>query len=397
MADSIYTFDPTAANNTSLDTIPYGPNQLYHNQIDNLFRAINAKTAQWVDDQGGIVTTTGSANAHAVTLASGVTAYATGLTFRVKFGYTNTSTTVNLNVNSIGNKRIKVNYGGIVADPIPGDIQAGAYGTLLYDGTQLVLLDAQQQGRYPPGTLYGLTLSNNGSDATNDIDIAVGAARDSTDAANIDLLSALTKRLDASWAVGTNQGMLDGTESVAGTPDTSTWYYIWLIKRPDTGVVDVLASESATAPTMPTNYTLKRRIGAVYRTSGAAIKAFRQRGDRFEYTAAAVDGNNVGFSGSRSLVTVTAPPNTTALSRILVYNTAGAMAAIVQPTAETDAAPSNNAAPGYSLATSAINVNSAAEFAVSTDASSQIALRASGASSVYSCMTYGFIDTRGRV
>jgi hypothetical protein len=115
------------------------------------------------------------------------------------------------------------------------------------------------------GFLFGLTLSNNVSDATNDIDIATGYARDSTDVYTMVLGSALTKRLDASWAVGTNQGGLD-TGSIANTT-----YHVWLIRRSDTGVVDALFSTSATAPTMPTNYDQMRRIGSIIRSAGAIL------------------------------------------------------------------------------------------------------------------------------
>lgn len=119
--------------------------------------------------------------------------------------------------------------------------------------------------RMPRSHISGLVLSNNESDATNDIDIAAGEARDSTNAEDIILASALTKRLDAAWAVGTAQGGLD-TGSIANAT-----YHVWLIKRSDTGVVDVLFSLSATAPTMPTNYDYKRRIGSIIRASGAIV------------------------------------------------------------------------------------------------------------------------------
>src|SRR5690606_22933061 len=47
------------------------------------------------------------------------------------------------------------------------------------------------------GHIYGLTLSNNTTDATNDIDIAAGeAASDGSDPVLMVLASALTKRLD---------------------------------------------------------------------------------------------------------------------------------------------------------------------------------------------------------
>lgn len=95
-------------------------------------------------------------------------------------------------------------------------------------------------GGMPQNYITGLILANNGTDATNDIDIAIGSARDSTNAADMVLASALTKQLDATWAVGTNAGMLD-----VGTVGNLT-YHLYLIKRSDTGVVDVLASLSAT-------------------------------------------------------------------------------------------------------------------------------------------------------
>jgi hypothetical protein len=113
------------------------------------------------------------------------------------------------------------------------------------------------------GLLYGLTLSNDGTDATNDVDIAAGIAIDRTNSQFMALNSTLVKRLDAAWQVGTNKGGLD-TGSIANTT-----YYVYLIKRPDTGVVDALFSIDATAPTLPTNYTLYRKIGQFSRSSGA--------------------------------------------------------------------------------------------------------------------------------
>lgn len=125
------------------------------------------------------------------------------------------------------------------------------------------------------GHIFGLTLSNNGTDATNDIDIAAGeAASTETNPVLMVLASALTKRLDASWAVGTGNGGLD-TGSIANTT-----YHIWLIQRSDTGVVDALFSTSATSPTMPANYDRKRRIGSIVRASNA-ILAFTHNGDIF--------------------------------------------------------------------------------------------------------------------
>jgi hypothetical protein len=150
------------------------------------------------------------------------------------------------------------------------------------------------------GHIHGLTLSNNGTDATNDIDIAAGeAASTETDPVLMILASALTKRLDASWGVGTNQGGLD-TGSIADTT-----YHVWLIQRSDTGVVDVLFSTSATSPTMPSGYDRKRRIGSIIRAS-AAIRLFTQQGDAFYLTTGVADYSSTSSRAS-ALLTMTVP------------------------------------------------------------------------------------------
>lgn len=113
------------------------------------------------------------------------------------------------------------------------------------------------------GYSYGLALATNATDAANDVDIGVGAAAaDASPYALMQLTTAITKRIDAAWVVGTNQGGLDtGVVAASGT------YYLWLIQRSDTGIVDVLFSLSAISPTMPANYDRKRLFGRVTRTA----------------------------------------------------------------------------------------------------------------------------------
>lgn len=158
----------------------------------------------------------------------------------------------------------------------------------------------------PPKGIAGLGMANNGTDAANDIDVAPGYARAADDTEDLVLLITMTKRLDAAWAVGTNQGGLD-----TGAEAASTFYAVWLIKRPDTGVVDVLFSTSFSAPTMPTNYTRKRLIGAFYNDAALAIVAFAQQGDYFRYTgtlAASVTDATI-VNDTFEVGTLNAPPN----------------------------------------------------------------------------------------
>lgn len=113
------------------------------------------------------------------------------------------------------------------------------------------------------GYSFGLTLSSNAGDAANDVDITSGKAAADVSPFNLMVLSsAITKRIDANWVVGTNQGGLDtGSVTASGT------YYIWLIQRSDTLVADVLFSLSNTAPTMPSGYDRKRLIGSTVRST----------------------------------------------------------------------------------------------------------------------------------
>jgi hypothetical protein len=113
------------------------------------------------------------------------------------------------------------------------------------------------------GFSTGLVVTTNAGDTANDLDIAVGAAASDTSPYDLmQLTSALTKRADALWTVGTNQGALDTGAIGNGT------YYVHEIQRPDTGVTDILVSLSVSAPTMPANYTRKRPVASFTRTAG---------------------------------------------------------------------------------------------------------------------------------
>lgn len=170
------------------------------------------------------------------------------------------------------NTATPLQYGGLgnalsapVADSIPFYDVSATQVAWLSPGTGLSISGTTLNAAQTPAKdyIYGLTLSTNGSDASNDIDIAAGeASSDASTPTLITLESALTKRLDAVWSVGTNQGMLD-TGAVA-----NSLYYLFLIERSDTSVVDVLASLSSTSPSMPANYDRKRLIGRVTRAAG---------------------------------------------------------------------------------------------------------------------------------
>lgn len=98
-----------------------------------------------------------------------------------------------------------------------------------------------------------------------------------------------------------------------GSWASSTWYSVWVISTP-AGVASWLFSLSATAPTIPSSYTYKARVGWI-RTDGTANKyplSFIQTGRRVQYKV--VSGSNVenfplmasGITGSATTPTYTA-------------------------------------------------------------------------------------------
>lgn len=244
------------------------------------------------------------------------------------------------------------------------------------------------------GHIFGLALANNVTDAVNDIDIAVGeAASSATTPALITLAAALTKRLDAAWAVGNNQGGLD-----TGTVSNGT-YHLYLIRRPDTGVVDACFSLDASSPNtssfIPSAYTQYRRIGAVMR-SGGAIRAFKQYGDDFLLNAPATDVNvtNPGTAAVTRTLTVPAGVEVRALLTAFITDAATSNTMYLSPLSLSDATAAVGGAFQLSTATGARSV---APVSVWTNTASQIRSRVenSSASTQILLTTLGWMDRRG--
>ena len=224
--------------------------------------------------------------------------------------------------------------------------------------------------------------------------IGPGACLDSANAAFLSLTSTYTKTM-ANWAVGSGNGGLD-TGSIAG----STPYFVWAIKRPDTGVSDILISTSGTAPTMPANYTLKRLIGWFKTDATPNILQFQQRGDDFIFGTMVLDVNNSNIPASPTLYTVTGPSGFVfeSLIRAELQNTAANMTVLVLSPDETTQTPGLTGG-GATLLVQGQITNTAATVAVRTNTSSQVKVTSSlagNASTAFFILTYGFRWSRGR-
>lgn len=252
-------------------------------------------------------------------------------------------------------------------------------------------------GEFLRGHIRGLTLSNNTTDATNDIDIAAGsAASDGTTPVLMTLAAAITKRLDAGWAVGSGNGGLDTGTITNGT------YHLWVIQRSDTGVVDALFSTSATAPTMPANYDRKRRIGSIMRVS-ASIRAFVQDGDDFNWVTpdAEVAATNPGTSAVLRTISVPLGLRVAATINVVVrHSTAsGTWIAYISDPLTADLAPGMTATPLSNAGTGGIDHRHGQQVHVKTNTSGQVRTRlASTDANLFLYMaTTGWTDFRGRL
>jgi hypothetical protein len=240
-----------------------------------------------------------------------------------------------------------------------------------------------------PNALTGCTMSTAGSSAT--MSIAAGLVADSTNAAMM-TLAAIAKTTSA-WTVGTAAGGLD-----TGTIANSTWYHFYVIRRPDTGVVDALFSLSASAPTLPANYTQFRRIGSAKTNGSAQWTKFVQVGDEFLWDAAVLDVNSTTQSSTAVLYALSVPPSVQVQA---FYNALssdpGTPSLLFTSPDESDQAPSASASPlnsinGISNATG----NAGGEYRTRTNTSAQIRVRATAAVAFFRIATRGWVDTRGK-
>lgn len=223
----------------------------------------------------------GAADAYTGSPSPAVTAYASSMRFTGVIPATNLTTTPYLQLSGIADpettgiikkididgNEIAVEVGDLVESGVydfkrnvgnnawivlnPRNLSSGSFSNLSVDNLTV--------GETLNGSVFStsqITLTNNGTDADNDIDFSAGAAFDTTN--NIGWYSAaLTKQLDNSWAAGTNAGGLD-----TGTKANNTWYYAYSIYNPTTNTADGIFTATQGSPTLPSGYTLSCYEGA---------------------------------------------------------------------------------------------------------------------------------------
>jgi hypothetical protein len=239
---------------------------------------------------GQFFTDSGTANAYVLTpvspfkspVSSGVgEGYFNGMIIIFRAGNANSGAST-VNVNGAGVKNLKKTDGTDVAT---GDILTTVDVVFRYNGTNFIKLEGVNPATK---TNYGtsqivnspIVFGLNSTDPNNDIDFFVNSFYFDDGSGSATLTSNLTKRLDANWVAGNNQGGLD-----TGTKSVNTWYYGYAIYNPTTNVADIIFSASPTSPTLPSGFTKKRRIkGAFFLTNASAnIRGFLYFADGGQY------------------------------------------------------------------------------------------------------------------
>jgi len=171
-----------------------------------------------------------------------------------------TGDTVALKHNDGGATDKIILYGGVDFD-LSGDITMKLVKTASGKVVQYVDENSVSLGGvdYPIGYIVGFEASVG---ASSIVTIAPGVCRNAANTYTlIRTTSAGNLSVDPS---GTGAGGLD-----TGSLANNTWYYIWVIAKSSDGTIAGLLSTSASSPSMPSGYDVKRRIGAC-RTNGSA-------------------------------------------------------------------------------------------------------------------------------
>lgn len=255
--------------------------------------------------------------------------------------------------------------------------------------TELDVFQWRNLGR----TIRGLVHSAPGGSAN--MTVGAGQCLDETGSELMVLPGALTKGVGA-WAVGNNQGALD-----VGAVAPNTTYHRYLMKRPDTGVVDTCMSLSAVAPTVgganpiPAAYTRFRRIASAKTTGASQWPLLQQVRDRF-YIVPVAD-KSYGGTSALALNVISVP-----LGIVVEPLLIGRCASVNNTGSSLEVGPANNVGLAYTLWYEA-NGNAGGTYSQGpitvgpeTNVSGQIYIGCSQYSNGVVLYTAGWVDRRGQ-
>lgn len=172
-----------------------------------------------------------------------------------------------------------------------------------------LLLPLNAQGQFPASVI---SLATVGNSLKNGLTVASDA---STPTTLVDIAAAILSVqgvILANVSVSANITVSGAGGLDTGSKSSSTWYYIFVITNATGSSSAGLLSLSATAPTLPSGYTLFRRVGAVYCNSSGNLLTFTRYGDKVYYPA----GIAMSFAYGTAQSFTTAIPPTSTLAQI---------------------------------------------------------------------------------
>jgi hypothetical protein len=219
--------------------------------------------------------------------------------------------------------------------------------------------------------LSGLNTSRNAGTPNTKIDVTSGACTDSTNALAM-IVAAGTIDCGNVGANGLDTGILA----------PSTWYFPYVIAKVD-GTTALLMSASASSPTLPSGYTLFRRIWDVKTDGSAHFVPYTQTGDLGQWITETRDSTNNTTTGNK---VVNVPPGFPVVWQGRVINS-------------TDSTSLDIVTPGVtSVNGSGVVGGSNVPVAASalTDASQHVLATNFSGSPTFDLYTTGWLDRRGR-
>lgn len=277
------------------------------------------------------------------------------------------------------------------------DITGTVGGTALNDGEAIVASagGGGVEGWIPRNYLAGLTIAQD-TDTDHDILIAVGEAADSTNTYMLKLATAITKQVDATWAVGDDAGGL-----FSGTVAVDTTYHIFIIRKDTDGSIDAGFDTSITAANIPTGYTAYRRIASLITNPSSNFSIFTQIGDQFLWAVPKYDIDDANPGTSAVLFQATIPEGLNLITHMRVWmqdtDTAGNSVLFSSPL-EIDSNPSLSGSPGTTLINPVSAEFGIAQIQLMSNTSGQLRYRCANSSANTSVRgaTSGWEDTRGK-
>ena len=293
-------------------------------------------------------TTSGSADAYTLAPSPAITAYTATQQFTAKISATNLTTTPYLQVSSIASPATTAVIKKLSATKTEIAVEAS---DLLINGiydfkrnsandTWIVLNPEKAfynltNGTKATTTTQGvaflsnpITISNNATDANNDIDFSAGNIQFSDGSGQVTYAGG-TGQLDVLF--GTGNGML-----ATGTKAINSTYHLYMVSNLTTGVSKPLAilGIAGTAPdptsVLPSGYTKFERRGWVITDPSGNIRAFTLTANRFEYNSNITDFNAT-LTGSETSIGISAPSGLrTRVCLVLCTNATGTGAAVAK-------------------------------------------------------------------